>query len=1047
MSFAISVVSSIPTITQSGTDTSWAGIDTMIAAVATVAMVTTYSVDDIRKPPAANGAWYRCTTAGTTAGAAPLYNPASGSTTTDGTAVFTAFLAPYSLVMGDLKQYYCSECRGNITGTLTISDPAKESPIFRRFTTASTANYTSGTFAVDGVTPKTNGTHFTWLEKGSIGGNPNANEVETWDGAWDIRGGTIAQGGPSKPNGSGPMVFTGVTVVASAAFGASSTRWRNYCANLQMKSCKTYDMAVDFFNMPTSFDVKGFGSEYVCQYVGGQYGGTDQLLTITALSNVDGTYDFDNFSTGWIEIYNCAKGASLNVVCQQSGQANHCVPLFQNLSFTVTNLAGIVQDNVRFSCTDSPVNSPTSTITTRASLKTWDFRNPITYTGITAGGGLASSMPVLQVWYGTTNLKNLRFPSSTATYRFCGYKVRQFDKAIVLGSDTAQVISASGEAATNTPLSEAAAAALTGIALAPSGATNGTATVTVARTVLELWQYFRAWKPLNMTSDDTWLPGTTVLSLGAWNLTSTVVISTSGAFNEIATMGTISSTLASGGAYTYVNGSLVLPLTLPTLTGGTMNIGAAATFAFSSDTLTLSMTPTSASTYTFTGMHSNTLSLKNTSAFAITVVVPTGTTTSTASNVGGAITVVNPPVTLQILRPNIIDASNFVIRNITQSIEIAAGTCSGGTGINVTFTKGTHYNANDTLDIQIGYCVGTVAKITLVEQVTAPSSASVNSAPTTQSAHTVYNSMGVNGSAVTGFTADYAQHDVNVTLGTDFLGQNFMAWWVYNESTLNGLRNYTGLYTLLDVGNMVNNANISLVLLDNTSSTNIKQIDNVRIYCSDGTYPVKQPSTGGGAIDINWRNPVLVTGLGTVVQDVRVEMDANSTKLASINSKTTNLPALPASTTNITAGTITTVANVTSVGTVATVTNLTNAPTNGDLTATMKASITASVPTAPAIRAEIDANSTKLDVAVSTRDSTTNANANAAAIPPAVMAVTSESGQSYGKQIRDMRAALLGKTTGGGTSTETFLAADGATARVVSTNDGTNRTNVSVPGA
>lgn len=56
--------------------------------------------------------------------------------------------------------------------------------------------------------------------------------------------------------------------------------------------------------------------------------------------------------------------------------------------------------------------------------------------------------------------------------------------------------------------------------------------------------------------------------------------------------------------------------------------------------------------------------------------------------------------------------------------------------------------------------------------------------------------------------------------------------------------------------------------------------------------------------------------------------------LIAINAKTTNLPSAPASTTNITAGTITTV------------TNLTNAPTNGDLTATMKASVNTEVDTA-----------------------------------------------------------------------------------------------------
>lgn len=79
--------------------------------------------------------------------------------------------------------------------------------------------------------------------------------------------------------------------------------------------------------------------------------------------------------------------------------------------------------------------------------------------------------------------------------------------------------------------------------------------------------------------------------------------------------------------------------------------------------------------------------------------------------------------------------------------------------------------------------------------------------------------------------------------------------------------------------------------------------------------------------------------------------------------------------TNITAGVITTV------------TNLTNAPTSGDLTAAMKTSLNAATPavtvsdktgfslavappTAAAIRAEIDTNSTKLDVAVSSRMAT-----------------------------------------------------------------------------
>ncbi len=69
------------------------------------------------------------------------------------------------------------------------------------------------------------------------------------------------------------------------------------------------------------------------------------------------------------------------------------------------------------------------------------------------------------------------------------------------------------------------------------------------------------------------------------------------------------------------------------------------------------------------------------------------------------------------------------------------------------------------------------------------------------------------------------------------------------------------------------------------------------------------------------------------------------------------------------------------------------------------------------------------------------------AITSGVWAEISEAGQSYGKQFRDQRAVLLGVSSGGGTATETFAGADGVTPRVISSNNGTDRTAVSVPGA
>lgn len=67
-------------------------------------------------------------------------------------------------------------------------------------------------------------------------------------------------------------------------------------------------------------------------------------------------------------------------------------------------------------------------------------------------------------------------------------------------------------------------------------------------------------------------------------------------------------------------------------------------------------------------------------------------------------------------------------------------------------------------------------------------------------------------------------------------------------------------------------------------------------------------------------------------------------------------------------------------------------------------------------------------------------------VPSAVWGAISEAGQSYGKQFRDIRATLVGTTSGRGTPTEVFNDSSGDP-RVVSNNDGTNRTSVVVSGS
>jgi hypothetical protein len=429
--------------------------------------------------------------------------------------------------MGEGFLYYCPTLLIRINGTVTVADPSKSTVIPYAIQIGGTGNYTSGSFAADGVTPKSSGIHFQ-----AFGFNNQMSDtvagaafgVDPGGRATLIGGSYYVNGSITYANGAIIREY-GVDKYATRGYGAGSVRVRAFATDVILRNTRHYDIAYDLFRMPTEFSAKAFGSEYLMQYVGAVAGGTDAKFVAYAPSNVDGTYDFDNYGAGWVELYNSAKGAALNVVIQNptAGYRNaHVVPLFQEVNFKVTNLAGANIQNARFKSTDAPVNSPTATITTASSLKTWDFRTPLSYTGTTNASGVAASVPILQVWWGTANTKNLRFPSSTANYQFRTYDYQTQDTSIVLGSDTAI---AKGMAlvplATAVTVNEATAAALTGIAFTASGATGGSIVISANRTLQDLWNYYRYWisQFTNWASTDTWTCNNGVLNMGAWSLT------------------------------------------------------------------------------------------------------------------------------------------------------------------------------------------------------------------------------------------------------------------------------------------------------------------------------------------------------------------------------------------------------------------------------------------------------------------------------------------------------------------------------------------------
>jgi len=211
-----------------------------------------------------------------------------------------------------------------------------------------------------------------------------------------------------------------------------------------------------------------------------------------------------------------------------------------------------------------------------------------------------------------------------------------------------------------------------------------------------------------------------------------------------------------------------------------------------------------------------------------------------------------PPVVATASVSGILTGSKVRVYNVTTATEMYIGT--PGTSYSDTYTDGADYTAGDSVQVRVhkrGY---------LTFQTTVVAAASGWSVSVDQIEDEVYTALAIDGSAVPGFAADYAADEVNVTVASNFNVADMYAWWSYNLESDNGIREFVGGMTALDQANFrINNATVD-IYIDNTTATNLRQLDNRRIFRNDGAYPVK--SSGGGGIDVVWRNTILLAETG-----------------------------------------------------------------------------------------------------------------------------------------------------------------------------------------
>ena len=201
--------------------------------------------------------------------------------------------------------------------------------------------------------------------------------------------------------------------------------------------------------------------------------------------------------------------------------------------------------------------------------------------------------------------------------------------------------------------------------------------------------------------------------------------------------------------------------------------------------------------------------------------------------------------------PNLLAGSRVRLFNSTDNVEMFNGVLASA-GFSETFA----YTGNKNITLTATYANGVTAKLGLSASsiFTATGATFLDS----QVDDAVYNGYGIDGSTVTGFAADYIEDDVNLTVGGNFTASNLYAWWVHNLTTESGIREFFGGITALDAANLRINVGTVNIYLDNITASFVYQSDTIRLFRSDGIYPARTVTTGGGGIQVNWNANVYV---------------------------------------------------------------------------------------------------------------------------------------------------------------------------------------------
>ena len=199
------------------------------------------------------------------------------------------------------------------------------------------------------------------------------------------------------------------------------------------------------------------------------------------------------------------------------------------------------------------------------------------------------------------------------------------------------------------------------------------------------------------------------------------------------------------------------------------------------------------------------------------------------------------------------------VYNVTEATEIYNDDPESSSWT-LSYTDGSEFSAGDSFRIRFSELnAGTTFK---TYETTGFAASSGLTVVVDEVADLVYSSNGLDGSGITKFSADFSNDEIDLSANENFVAAEAYAFYCMQLTTAAGIEGFWGGVIAADSGNYKIITSVLSLFFDNTTTASKRQTDSARIYRDDDAYPVKEPTTSGYGIDVNWQNVVYVVSTG-----------------------------------------------------------------------------------------------------------------------------------------------------------------------------------------